>query len=437
MAVTFDGPYDWTYATFLVAWAISAAFGLLVVAFRWKHLPSRALGIAQGLTSFVGVGVGMAYLERDPAATAWWMLRFTAFFAIMRPFLWVYFTWSFPRPRGIAASPRRLALLFGPMAAIYVAFILDPSWMTINVLWVFTMTGYLMGAVMSVVFFHEFLKFPTGPLRESLFLMSVGWLPGTSLVGAYYMVTRFTPDPLMFVSAVLGGLMLYAYFYLVWRFLRHEHAAGERFEPWRRWLFFAFPLSALAASLTGLALHFLVGHDQGHAVEMVVDAVWCAAGVLLITYGIMKYQLLGIDLRLKWTIKQSTVAAAFVAVFFVASEATQQVFAARVGPILGLAAAGALVFAIAPLERLAGRVSEAAMPGVKPISQMGASERALLYLEQARFAWGDGQLSVKDRQILEVARNRLGLTRDEVARLEEEAMGLERRSGGAPSTTAG
>ncbi|MBI4394017.1 MAG: hypothetical protein HY556_09520 [Euryarchaeota archaeon] len=84
--------------------------------------------------------------------------------------------------------------------------------------------------------------------------------------------------------------------------------------------------------------------------------------VLLVSYGIVRTHLFDVDLKIKWTIKQSTVAAAFIAVFFIASEAAQAFFAGSLGPYVGIVAAGALVFALAPLQRAADRVANAAMP---------------------------------------------------------------------------
>ena len=42
--------------------------------------------------------------------------------------------------------------------------------------------------------------------------------------------------------------------------------------------------------------------------------------VPLIAYGILRAHLFDIDLRIRWTIKQSTVAAVFVAVFYLVAE---------------------------------------------------------------------------------------------------------------------
>jgi len=86
--------------------------------------------------------------------------------------------------------------------------------------------------------------------------------------------------------------------------------------------------------------------------------------VLILAYAILRHQLLDIDVKLKWTIKRGTLAGMFLAVFFVASQVAQNYFSQSYGVLAGGAAAGLLLFAIAPLQRVAERVADAAMPGV-------------------------------------------------------------------------
>ena len=81
----------------------------------------------------------------------------------------------------------------------------------------------------------------------------------------------------------------------------------------------------------------------------------------VLAYAVLKHQLLGLDVKVRWTISKSTVAAAFVAAFFLASEGAQILFG-QGNEWVGLLAAGALVFALAPLQRAAERLAEKAVP---------------------------------------------------------------------------
>ena len=89
-------------------------------------------------------------------------------------------------------------------------------------------------------------------------------------------------------------------------------------------------------------------------------------GPELKAYGIAVYHLFDIDLRLKWTLERGTMAAAFIAVFFVVSEGAATILSDRLGTLAGLFATGVLVFA------LASTVSINALPTI-PSSMVGKS----------------------------------------------------------------
>lgn len=139
----------------------------------------------------------------------------------------------------------------------------------------------------------------------------------------------------------------------------------------------------------------------------------------LLAYGILKVHLFDIDVRIKWTVKNSTIAAIFVAVFFVVSEVAKEVFSARLNSTyVGIAATGLLVFALAPLQRLAERLAGAAVHGAKSMAEMSPPERLQLYREQVQYAWADGVLNRKERLLLDHLQRRLGITPVEAAQIE-------------------
>ncbi|HLE97159.1 MAG TPA: hypothetical protein VI997_07305 [Candidatus Thermoplasmatota archaeon] len=145
--------------------------------------------------------------------------------------------------------------------------------------------------------------------------------------------------------------------------------------------------------------------------------------VALMAYGALRTRLLDLDFRIKVTIRQSTLAAAFIAVFFVVEQLAASFLSTRVGTALGIVAAGALVFALAPLQRIAQRVADAAMPGVKAPGDMTGAERHALYRDQVHTAWADGTLTKDERVLLERLRERLGIASDEANRIEREVVG--------------
>jgi hypothetical protein len=149
-------------------------------------------------------------------------------------------------------------------------------------------------------------------------------------------------------------------------------------------------------------------------------------GVAMLAYAILRHQLLGMDLKVKWTIRRGTVAGIFLAVFFIVGQVAQNVLSTQFGYLVGGVAAGALLFAIAPLQHFAERVADTALPSV-PSARLDGDRRRAAYLRTAREAWSDGRLTPKERRLLGALREELALSSDEAERLEHEALPAEAR----------
>jgi hypothetical protein len=132
------------------------------------------------------------------------------------------------------------------------------------------------------------------------------------------------------------------------------------------------------------------------------------AGALILSYAIVRHQMFGLEHKVRFTIKSTTLGTIFIVCFFVASEATQQFFGERANSAyVGIAAAGALVFALSPLQRLAERVAKAAVPETVAGSAPGARDD--VYRETARRLMADGSLSSRDERILARLAQELGI----------------------------
>lgn len=143
------------------------------------------------------------------------------------------------------------------------------------------------------------------------------------------------------------------------------------------------------------------GSDAGFGLIRVLMA-------LALGYAIFKHQLLGVDAKLRFAISKSTIAAVFIAVFFIASEAAQQFFGETLGSTyVGIAAAGLLVFAMAPLQRAAERLAEKAVPLSTPISSGTPRESA--YRAAARRYLRDGKLSREEERELAHLAGEMGI----------------------------
>lgn len=143
---------------------------------------------------------------------------------------------------------------------------------------------------------------------------------------------------------------------------------------------------------------------------------------VFLAYGILSTQLFGIDLRLKWTIRRGSVAAAFVAVFFIASEGAQQVFSRQYGPLIGVLAAGGLAFALSPLQRAADKIANVAMPDVHDTPEYRATRGREIYRNAVVSALQDGIVTDAERDVLASLASDLGLTPRDVLELEREVV---------------
>lgn len=175
-----------------------------------------------------------------------------------------------------------------------------------------------------------------------------------------------------------------------------------------------------AAAILGFAFFPLTPPGE---LQNAFRGVTRVAMMAALAYAILRHQVLGLDVRVRWTISKSTVAGAFVVVFFVASEGAQLLFGAD-DQWLGLVAAGALVFALAPLQRAADRLAERAVPspepaGARPLAAVSAPGLAA-YRAAVRAARNDGAVNeAEEHHLAEVAQH-LGIGALDALRIRRE-----------------
>ncbi|MBI4392320.1 MAG: hypothetical protein HY556_00785 [Euryarchaeota archaeon] len=260
---------------------------------------------------------------------------------------------------------------------------------------------------------------PSSPTRRSHLLLGIGLLVYPLHRGAYLVVDYFL-DPLSVARVTASN-----------RFVLLGELATAVF------LLFAAYLAIMRLARThpehaGLVLAAGVGLGSG-ILRALTDALpsYFYFGVanlvlpLVATYALLRHNLFGLDFRVRWAISKSTIAAVFIAVFFVASEAAQQFFGeAFQSNYVGILAAGALVFAIAPLSRLADRLAEKAVPvaaGTGPVEASASDTRgADAYRHAVRLALRDRRLTPGEEVALAHVAQGLGLTPVEAIRLRHE-----------------
>ncbi len=142
--------------------------------------------------------------------------------------------------------------------------------------------------------------------------------------------------------------------------------------------------------------------------------------VPLIAYGILRTQLFDIDLRIRWTIKQSTLATVFVTLIFLISEGADRFLSAELGNFAGLLAAAVVVFFLAPLQRFAEGVASVAMPNTENTPEYAAHRKMQVYEAAFAEAQQEGGVSDKERSLLNRLRDSLDISLSDAETLERE-----------------
>lgn len=157
------------------------------------------------------------------------------------------------------------------------------------------------------------------------------------------------------------------------------------------------------------------------------------AYVVLLAYGVLRNQVLDIQLRVKFAIQQSTLGAAVAGLFLVASELLESVLPVH-DQILGVIAALAIVAALRPLQRFAEAFANRVMRGVEPTPIYMESRKLELYRAALEGAMADGVITERERDILHRLRLKLEISEEEAAEAE---LRLTREAGQSPAQPAG
>lgn len=142
--------------------------------------------------------------------------------------------------------------------------------------------------------------------------------------------------------------------------------------------------------------------------------------VPMTAYGILRTQLFDIDLRIRWTIKQSTLAGIVVAIIFFVSEGASTLLSAELGNFAGLLAAAVVMFFLAPLQRFADRVASTAMPDTKNTPEYVAFRKMQVYESALAEAQSEDGISDRERLLLKRLRDSLGISEADAETIERE-----------------
>lgn len=217
------------------------------------------------------------------------------------------------------------------------------------------------------------------------------------------------------------GPLIYVYLILVGVSAMRGAPRASAARAHARALAWAFGIRGICLAIAMPMLVF--GSTDGTTIwALIVLEVGVVAQAAVLTHGIVKTQLFDVELKIKWTIRKGTLAAAFVGVFFVVSEGAQTLLSAQMGPVAGLLAAGALVFAIAPLQRFADGLADRAMPRVQDTEEYRLVRKREVYRAAVETALEEGgDITPKERGMLATLQDQLDIGAKDAHDIERAA----------------
>jgi hypothetical protein len=141
----------------------------------------------------------------------------------------------------------------------------------------------------------------------------------------------------------------------------------------------------------------------------------------LLVRALLRQQLFGFDLKVKWTLRRGTLVVIILGAFFVVSALAEQ-YLQQFGWVLGGVAVGALLFALRPIERAIDRMADRAMPRTTGTPEYLAARKHEIYRAALEEATRDGSVSVKERRLLLRLASDLGIPAEDAARLEGDVL---------------
>lgn len=151
-----------------------------------------------------------------------------------------------------------------------------------------------------------------------------------------------------------------------------------------------------------------------------IYALGTLIAIPIIAYGVLRTQLFDIDLKIRWTIKQSALGFAAVSIIYVLSEGAEMLLSEQFGTAGGLVGAAIVVILLQPLKRLADRVASAAMPNTNNTPEYTSGRKLQVYESAYAEALAEGGISQKERNLLDHLRESLGIPPSEAEAIESQ-----------------
>lgn len=193
---------------------------------------------------------------------------------------------------------------------------------------------------------------------------------------------------------------------------------------------------AVAASLA-LAFVQFFGSELGRD-ELFLHFLVDGFGAFLLFWGVARHHILDIDLKVKFGIRSGVLGGVALGIVFVVQQVIERFVGETFGILIGALAAGTALVLLTPLQRLAERLSDTAMPQV---AAKGGAEAYLTYRRLAIYRSAveglirDGLVDLENANALAALRTQLHITTAEHAMIEAEVRAEIRLMGDARSAS--
>ena len=255
-----------------------------------------------------------------------------------------------------------------------------------------------------------YLWLRAGPLRSQYFFLLLFLLTWTSFSSVHLLVAG---GARMYVAA--GALQLFTVVCV---------AIGVVANIRRKWELKSRPQDVVLLGWTAGVLVFSLIPSTG-----AVRNFYLLNALMLVVlfYGVARYQILGVDFRLPGLTGRSLKGAIVVPVFFVLLQMVEveaQNLVGRDGTVAGLllgsVVSGLLVFFLSRVQTLVG-AGQNVPDRDEPLESYDAYRRIEMYRAAMEASLSDGVIPPKEQRMLDRLRDSLGITREEHMALEHDA----------------
>jgi hypothetical protein len=175
--------------------------------------------------------------------------------------------------------------------------------------------------------------------------------------------------------------------------------------------------------LAWASVYLLAATGWYQYVPVLTDQLYVGSTLLyvpIMVYGILKLQMLDIEIRLKSTIKNSILAGMFAVMFFVVFEGANALVSERFSGMIGFAVSGLLTWLLTPLHRWAEKISSKFVGGDVSSADYASSRSLQIYSAAVEETMAFGDVTKGHVALLDRLRDSLQVSADDAARLEKE-----------------